>query len=136
MRTVATHILISLLISTYSVGIIGISIYKGPCEHDGQITLFNECDCNHKAGIYCCYHCGQPVKKGCCSTEYQVLELDQETSDNVFSFKNYDLAKILFAPAILFKISAADIFPFRYCDPPPLEHSPTTDIHCLAQLRL
>jgi hypothetical protein len=65
-----------------------------------------------------------------------VLQLDQEASKHTLSFNSYSIAKVLFLPVTLMNISVPRLVAFHSHDPPPLIHSLSPDIYCLAQLRL
>ncbi|MDR0295071.1 MAG: hypothetical protein LBH91_02615 [Prevotellaceae bacterium] len=139
MKIAAKYLLITLLMPVYSIGIIGVGIYNCHCSHSSQFVLLannNKCNCQHEDK--CCreYVQEQTSEEHCCDRTYQVLQLDQVVNSNTFTFKNYSIDKALFSSVILIKTATPCLIAFHNYDPPPLKNSLSSDIYCLAQLRL
>ena len=141
MKAVLKYLLVSLLISTYCAGMIGVGVYSCPghCSHSGKIVLLasGDCNCRHNTPQHCCAHNqNQPKKKHCCDIKYQVLQLDQEVNHHSVTFKNHNTADFFFLPVRLITISAPRLVAEHNHDPPPLGCLSSPDIFCLSQLRL
>ena len=138
MKALFKYLLITLIISTYSVGVVGVGTYNCYCSHSGQIVLLakDECACQHKYS--CCpnHTQEQTTEESCCNISYQVLQLDQVVNSKTFTFNSYSIIKVLSFPIMLIKISNPCLVALHSYDPPPLESSLSPDIYCLAQLRL
>ena len=129
------YVLTPLLILVYSAGIIGIGVYNCRCSHNGQIVLFahKDCTCHHEHG---CGHDQDQDEENCCDVKYQVLQVDQDMNDNIFTLSGYSIATVLFLPVALVTVPAPHFAAGHNHDPPLLAYFSSPDIYCLSQLRL
>ncbi|MCL2097350.1 MAG: hypothetical protein FWH23_01145 [Bacteroidales bacterium] len=138
MKTVVKNILLVLLVSLYSVTVIGVGIYNCHCSHSGQIVLLADDACSCQEKHQCCQDHEQETttEEHCCDIKYKILQIDQVVSSKVFTFNNFSIDKALFFPVMLIKLPAPFVLACHDYDPPPLEDLPSPDIYRLAQLRL